>query len=68
MEESVESVKWLAIDNQIESFKSAWGAICQPYYNETVGEWLLPLGWETELEARGIDFELIEIIGDEGGV
>lgn len=64
MEESVELVKWLSITNRIDPFRSSWGAMCRPSYNETIGKWLLPLGWETELESRGIDFELIEIVED----
>ena len=51
----------LALDANIEPFTSSWGAVCRPSYDETLDKWLLPLGWEGELTARGIAFEVIEI-------
>jgi hypothetical protein len=53
-------VKWLAIANEIEVFRSSWGAMCRPQYNDTLSKWLIPLGWESELESRGIEFEVVE--------
>ena len=51
--------KMLFISNEVEPFLSAWGAwfACQPHENG----YILPLGWEEELAARGIAFEVIEI-------
>jgi hypothetical protein len=51
----------LALDANIEPFVSSWGAECRPSYDDTLDKWLLPLGWESELTARGIDFETVEI-------
>ena len=51
----------LALAANIEPFTSSWGAVCKPSHDEVLGKWLLPLGWESELDARGIDFEEIEI-------
>ena len=60
MEESV-TYSALALDANIDSFTSSWGAVCRPSYDEVLDKWLLPLGWESELTERGIDFEEIEI-------
>ena len=60
-------VRWLAIADKIDFFNSSWGSMCRPQHNENISKWLLPLGWESELEARGIDFEVIEIAEDEEG-
>lgn len=60
MEESV-TYSALALIANIEPFTSYWGAECRPSYDEVIDKWLLPLGWEDELTARGIDFEVIEI-------
>jgi len=54
-------ITMLALNENVEPFVSAWGAVCMPTYNETVAKWLLPLGWESELTERGIAFEVIEI-------
>ena len=51
----------LALTANLEPFTSSWGAVCRPSYDETLNKWLLPLGWESELTSRGIDFETIEI-------
>lgn len=51
----------LALNANIETFISSWGAVCRPSYDETLDKWLLPLGWESELTVRGIEFEVIEI-------
>ena len=45
-----------------QDFVSSWGV--QSSFVVYEGGWLCALGWELELEARGIDFEFIEIIGD----
>ena len=60
MEESV-TYSMLALNADIDSFVSSWGAECRPFYDEVLDKWLLPLGWEAELTERGIDFEEIEI-------
>ena len=60
MEESV-TYSMLALNADIEPFVSSWGAECRPFYDEVLDKWLLPLGWESELEERGIAFEEIEI-------
>jgi len=49
-----------------QDFVSSWGV--QSSFTEYEDGWLCALGWETELESRGIEFELIEIVEDEGGV
>lgn len=55
----------LFISTQIEQFVASWGAVCspQPYESAdgTVSGFILPLGWEEELTARGIDFSVIQI-------
>ena len=51
----------LALAANIEPFTSSWGAVCRPSYDDLLGKWLLPLGWEDELTARGISFEVIEV-------
>lgn len=53
------SYKMLFITEEVEPFKATWGAwfSCLPYDNG----FICPLGWEQELEQRGIDFEIIEI-------
>ena len=55
------TIKMLALNENVEPFLSSWGAMCIPIYDEILAKWLLPLGWESELEARGIAFEVIEI-------
>ena len=60
MEGSV-TYSMLALTANLEPFTSSWGAVCRPSYDETLNKWLLPLGWESELTSRGIDFETIEI-------
>ena len=55
------TIKMLALNENVEPFLSSWGAMCIPIYDEILDKWLLPLGWESELEARGIAFEVIEI-------
>lgn len=54
-------ITMLALNENVEPFLSSWGAVCRPSYDETLNKWLLPLGWESELTSRGIDFETIEI-------
>ena len=54
--------KTISINETFEPFVSSWGAICNPIYNEQLQILELPLGWETELESRGIDFEVLEIV------
>lgn len=53
--------KTLSINETFEPFVSEWGAICNPIYNEQLQILELPLGWEDELTARGISFEVIEV-------
>jgi hypothetical protein len=59
--EEIKKYIMLALAANIEPFTSSWGAECRPSYDETLDKWLLPLGWESELEERGIAFEEIEI-------
>ena len=56
--------KTISINETFEPFVSEWGAICNPIYNEQLQILKLPLGWEEELESRGIDFEVLEIVED----
>jgi len=53
------------ISTQIESFVSSWGAVCIPQSYESedgnISGFIIPIGWEKELTARGIEFEVIEI-------
>jgi hypothetical protein len=51
----------ITLDSQVEEFKSSWGAFCKPQYNEDLGKYILPLGWEDELSSKGIVFEIITI-------
>lgn len=62
MEDAPESVKMIALDSNVDEFVSCWGSVCKPQYNEGLGKWLLPLGWESELNERGISFEVVEVI------
>jgi len=59
--EEIKTYMMLALASNIDPFTSSWGAECRPSYDETLDKWLLPLGWESELTERGIDFEEIEI-------
>jgi hypothetical protein len=51
MEESVR-YSMLALAADIEPFVSSWGAECRPFYDEVLDKWLLPLGWEAELDGK----------------
>jgi hypothetical protein len=51
----------ISINETFEPFVSEWGATCNPLYNEELQILELPLGWESELTERGIDFEVIQI-------
>jgi len=53
----------LFTEDDFTVFKSSWRVWCSkiPYNNG----WIIPLGWETELTARGISFTVIEIIPEE---
>jgi hypothetical protein len=55
------------IAHQIEPFRGDSGAWCKPQPIEDGGVFWLPLGWEDELTARGIEFEVIEIGLDGNG-
>lgn len=37
------------------SKRKRWGVLCTPFFNN--GNWLIPLGWEEELEKAGVAFE-----------
>ena len=49
----------ICIKDYFKPFVSSWGALCVP---EKYGDdYLLPMGWEQELTARGIEFDVIII-------
>jgi hypothetical protein len=50
-----------------EPFRGDSGAWCKPQPIIDGGGFWLPLGWENELTARGIEFEVIEIESDGNG-
>jgi hypothetical protein len=53
-------IKMLYISTEIEPFESSWGSMCVPQsYNEG---FILPLGWEQELESRNISYEVIDVV------
>jgi hypothetical protein len=45
--------------NEEVNFKAAWGSICQPIPREDY--FILPLGWEAELDSRDIVYETVEL-------
>jgi hypothetical protein len=52
--------KMLYISSEIEPFESSWGSMCVPQsYNDG---FILPLGWEEELESRNINYEVIDYV------
>ena len=51
--------KLLFISDEFEPFKATWGAWAGLHPHQD--GWVLPLGWEDELTARGIYFEVIEV-------
>jgi hypothetical protein len=59
------TIEVLYIVKEIEPFMSDWGSLCKPV--EFNNGYTLPLGWEEELESRGIEFEVIEIALDGNG-
>ena len=53
-------IKMLYISTEIEPFESSWGSMCVPQsYNNG---FILPLGWEQELENRNIGYEVIDYV------
>jgi hypothetical protein len=50
----------LKLTEKVE-FKSSWGSICSPV--ERDGFYVLPLGWEEELDNRNISYEVVEFDG-----
>lgn len=48
----------LKLTEKIE-FKASWGSMCSPI--ERDGFYVLPLGWESELDERGVTYEVIEL-------
>lgn len=46
-------------DYNKEEFSSDWGAIGKPILNN--GNWILPLGWEAELDKVKIAYEVKEV-------
>ena len=55
MEEQV-----IYITNKITSFKSQWNVICTPIPYDN--GYIIPLGWESELQAREIEFTYVDYI------
>jgi hypothetical protein len=52
--------KILYISSEIEPFESSWGSMCVPQsYNDG---FIIPLGWEQELESRNINYEVIDYV------
>jgi hypothetical protein len=52
--------KMLYIDgDKPQDFVSSWGVISSFTLHDN--GWLCALGWESELEARGISFEIVEV-------
>lgn len=49
--------KVIYIREKITSFKSKWGVICEPIPYDN--GYIIPLGWESELEAKNIEFKII---------
>ena len=48
----------LFLENNIQSFTTEDGRVCSPMpYNDG---FILPLGWEVDLQNRNIEFELID--------
>lgn len=45
-----------------EDFVSSWGVLSS--FTQYDNGWFCALGWESELEERGIPYEIIEIDGD----
>jgi len=59
-------IKMLYISTEIEPFESSWGSMCVPQsYNEG---FILPLGWEQELESRNISYEVIDVVVEDNEV
>lgn len=52
------SEKLIVVSN-FESFKSNWNVDCTPVLNN--GNYILPLGWEKELQDKNIAFEVKEV-------
>lgn len=48
------------LTDKIEEFKSSWNVVCKPtpYDNG----YIISLGWENELQSRGIEFTYVEYI------
>lgn len=51
--------KVLFVSKKFESFVSSWGAVASPKPHEN--GYIMPLGWERELNTRNIDFVEMEI-------
>lgn len=49
----------ICIQKEFEPFVSSWGAKCVP--EKHVDGYLLPIGWDVELQAKGIEFEIVVI-------
>ena len=49
----------LIVVDQSGGFTSSWNIDCQPVLNN--GNYILPLGWEEELEDMEIPFEVKEV-------
>jgi len=52
----------LFIQKTFEPFKSSWGVWAIPLPHED--GFIMPIGWEEELNERGIEFAEIEILED----
>jgi hypothetical protein len=57
MEDNINTV--ILLNKNIEPFKSKWGAWCYPQQVEN--KYYVPLGWEEELDDRGIEYTIGEI-------
>ena len=49
----------IKITTEIDSFTTKDGVVCSPMKVEDY--WILPLGWEEELDSRDIHYEAVEV-------
>lgn len=49
----------LIVVTDFETFTSSWDVVCDPILNN--GNYILPLGWESELTANGIPYTVEEV-------
>jgi hypothetical protein len=55
--------KVLKFKIEIEPFMTVDGIMCQP--DPIDGGWILPLGWEDELDVLGVDYDVFDYVSED---